>query len=63
MTYENIKTGVSRLFVIFNIIVVIIAIAEEEGTDAIIVIGGSTIILWSIYFLGLWLINGFIGKK
>jgi len=62
MTYENIKTGVLRLFVLVNIILVIAGI-NHLGMNAPIFISVSTIILWSIYFLGLWIINGFIGKK
>jgi hypothetical protein len=70
MSHEKIKTGVFRIFVVLTIIWFVIVIVglnpEVQDIDRyrfefffMVVPTG----LWSIYFFGLWIIKGFLGKK
>jgi hypothetical protein len=65
MTYEKIKTGMFRVFVFLTIILegFTYILYTETGSDEPHLFVLFPVVLWSIYFLGLWIINGFLGKK
>ena len=64
MTYEKFKTGMFRVFVFLTIVVMIITIGiTDGGSDEPGLLVLFPVILWIIYFFGLWIAKGFIGKK
>ena len=67
MNYERCKTGIFRIFVVLTIILLGIfllllfpQLQDGDRYPLIIVIPTG---LWSIYFVGFWIIKGFLGKK
>ena len=53
-----------RVFVFLTIVVMIITIGiTDGGSDEPGLLVLFPVILWIIYFFGLWIAKGFIGKK
>ena len=70
MNYERCKTGIFRIFVVLTIIyfgTFLLSINPQlQDPDRYPNIFKFVVIptgLWSIYFVGFWIIKGFLGKK
>ena len=70
MNYERCKTGIFRIFVVLTIIyfgTFLLSINPQlQNPDSYPYIFKFVVVptgLWSIYFVGFWIIKGFLGKK
>ena len=74
MTYENFKNGVFRICFLVMIGFWLLVIGENlsiirifgngmDGLRGFEVTFFLTLGFWTIYFVGFWIIDGFVGKK
>jgi hypothetical protein len=63
MTYERMKTGMFRVCVVLTILVEWLLLEDVHYRRFEESMIWAPLVIWSIYFVGFWIIKGFLGKK